>query len=342
MTDAREDGKAAAVGVERDLVYLEAGRAERLDLYRPGVRAGLLPAVVVLHGGGWQGGDKADGRERGVATELAGAGYACASVNYRLAAPDRSAWPGCLHDCKNAVRFLRSRAAQYGIDPERIGVIGFSAGAHLAAMTALTPGAARLEPVAPYPDVSSRVQAAVLMYGVYDFETWQPVEADGTPHVFLRSLAGSLVGGSLAEAPELWREASPVRHVRAGGPPLLLIHGTEDDAVDPGQTAELAAELAAAGAPHEVHIVQGAGHSFDFHPPGAVSVHGVRLSVLGFRRSFRPPAALPPCGATSCADAAGVRTREDRTPNTDNRERLPGADLAPRVIRFFDAHLKGR
>ena len=76
MTDAREDGKAAAVGVERDLVYLEAGRAERLDLYRPGVRAGLLPAVVVLHGGGWQGGDKQFAGVKPLFEPLSKAGFA--------------------------------------------------------------------------------------------------------------------------------------------------------------------------------------------------------------------------------------------------------------------------
>jgi len=284
MSDTGATGTDTVVRVEHNLAYLETERMERLDLYRPYPQSGLLPGLVVLHGGGWISGDKADAREQTIATELTGAGYVCASINYRLAAPGRSAWPDCLYDSKNAVRFLRRHAGEYGIDQARIGVIGCSAGAHLAAMVALTAEMANLEPGAPYPDMSSRVSAAVLLYGVYHFETWQPVETDGTPKAFLRAVPRYLFGGSMAEVPDRWREAAPVHQAHPDAPPLLLIHGLDDVAVPPDQTTELASALAAVGAPHEVHFQPDAGHSFDFHPPGA--------------------------------------------------------DLAPRVIRFFDTHLK--
>ena len=123
----------------RDVAYLPADRKEKLDLYLPAQRDAQLrsPAVVIIHGGGWTGGDKAQGREFRIATTLVQAGYICASVEYMKAGNDR--WPTNLKDCKNAVRFLRANAAKYQVDEKNIGVLGGSAGGHLALMVAYTP-----------------------------------------------------------------------------------------------------------------------------------------------------------------------------------------------------------
>ena len=141
----------AGVELRRDVAYLKPGRAEKLDLYLPPERpAGMrFPAVVILHGGGWRGGDKGANREINIGTTLARAGYVCASVNYHLA--DHAPWPRNLHDCKNAVRFLRAKAGEYAVDPERMGVIGGSAGGHLALMVGLTGNLPSLAPAARTP-----------------------------------------------------------------------------------------------------------------------------------------------------------------------------------------------
>ena len=129
--------------VRRDVSFLEPGRAEKLDLYLPSrpADAKASPAVVWIHGGGFTGGKKGEARAHNVCETLAAAGYVCVSIDYRLG---EGAWPTNLFDCKNAVRFLRAHAAEYGVDPARIAVFGGSAGAYLAQMVGLTTGAGGL------------------------------------------------------------------------------------------------------------------------------------------------------------------------------------------------------
>ena len=157
------------VTIVQNVAYLGAGREEKLDLYLPADRpeGTRSPAVVIIHGGGWSGGTKSARREFNIGTTLAKAGYVCASIDYRLANAGAPSWPTNVHDCKNAIRFLRARAAQYGVDAENMGVIGGSAGGHLSLMVGYTAGVKELEPEdGPYPGVSSRVKAVVDMYGI--------------------------------------------------------------------------------------------------------------------------------------------------------------------------------
>src|ERR1043165_2549634 len=118
---------ADSAGKVADLAYLTPDRAEKLDLYLPAPPAAgkLSPAVVWIHGGGWTGGTKDEARAKEICTTLAEAGYVAVSIDYKLG---DGAWPTNLHDCKNAGRFLRAHAAEYHLDPERIGVAGGSAG----------------------------------------------------------------------------------------------------------------------------------------------------------------------------------------------------------------------
>lgn len=153
------------VAIERDVTYLEPTRAEKLDLYMPTARAPAVrsPAVIAIHGGGWTGGDKARPREYMTCTTLALAGYVCVSIEYAKDGEGR--WPQNVKDAKNAVRWLRVNAARLQVDAAHIGVIGGSAGGHLAMMVAYTAGLTGLEPEGPYPGIDGRVQACVDMYG---------------------------------------------------------------------------------------------------------------------------------------------------------------------------------
>ncbi len=253
---------AQDVRIERDVDYLGPDRKEKLDLYLPSgdPPERSFPAVVIIHGGGWTGGDKAAAREENIGTTLARAGYVCASVNYELAqkAPDRGAvlaqvWPRNLHDCKTAVRFLRANAAKYRIDAERIGAIGGSAGGHLAAMVAMTAPGDGLDPKGPWGDLSCRVQAVVPMYGPHD-------------------LSG------LGQDADLLRRASPVTYATKDDPPALILHGTKDETVPVAQSEKLAEALKKAGVEHELVVVEGAPHSFHLEPKG----HDLRPKVVAF------------------------------------------------------------
>ncbi|MGB7156958.1 MAG: alpha/beta hydrolase [Tepidisphaeraceae bacterium] len=253
----------AGVVIEQDLEFLEPGRAERLDLYRPAeppADGKLLGGIVMIHGGGWVRGDKAAAREFNIGTTLAKAGYVCVSVNYMMQ-PGRR-WPTNLLDCKNAVRFLRKHAAKYGIDPNRIGVIGGSAGGHLALMVAYTADVPALEPASPYPGLSSRVGAVVNLYGITNLLTLRKTDEQGTPIGEPRETT-ALFKATRSEDPDLWRVASPVSHVAKSSPPTLILHGTIDTTVDRDQATELAARLKEVGAEHQIMMIDGIGHTFD-------------------------------------------------------------------------------
>ncbi|MBN1489754.1 MAG: alpha/beta hydrolase [Phycisphaerae bacterium] len=250
------------VRIEQDVAYLEPRRAERLDLYLPAERPAdrRCPGVVMIHGGGWVGGDKAREREFNICTTLARAGYVCVSVNYMMEEGKR--WPTNVKDCKNAVRFLRANAKKYAVDPEHIGVIGGSAGGHLALMVAYTTGIPELSPEQPYPGVSDKVDAVVDFYGITNLLTRHQVKADGTP-IPDSTKNAALLTVSRDEEPATWRLASPVYHVSAKSPPTLIAHGLQDTTVDRDQATELAAKLKTAGVEHELILLPGIGHTFD-------------------------------------------------------------------------------
>lgn len=252
----------AGVTILQDVAYLPPDREEKLDLYLPAERSKDVrsPAIVMIHGGGWIGGDKAASREFNMGTTLAKAGYVCASVNYQLNGPKR--WPTNLYDCKNAVRFLRKNADKYQINPDQIGVIGGSAGGHLALMVAYTSHVPELEPPAPYPGISNEVRAVVDMYGITDLLTRRKTDKNGNP-VGRPVLNSALMEGSIDESLPRWRMASPVFHVSPNTPPTLILQGTADTTVDRDQSKELASQLANHRVEHELVLIPGVGHTFD-------------------------------------------------------------------------------
>lgn len=253
--------KTAEVRIVKDVPYLGEGRQEKLDLYLPPESQSetLRPAVVIIHGGGWTGGDKAAGREQNIGKNLAGEGYVCASINYELAPKKEGiaerlhdVWPRNLYDCKTAVRYLRANAKKYKIDPEHIGAIGGSAGGHLVAMLAVTDADDGLEPEGPYKDFSSRIQAVVPMYGAHDLlqqAKWR------------KSLAGMN-----DDDRKICRNASPVTYITPDDPPALILHGTKDALVPTEQSEILFEQLQAKNVPADLLIIEEAPHSFHLQP----------------------------------------------------------------------------
>lgn len=250
------------VTIERDVTFLAPDRAEKLDLYLPATRSAgtRSPAVVIIHGGGWSGGSKSAGREFNIGTTLAKAGYVCASIEYRLEKTNR--WPTNIWDCKNAVRFLRKNATKYGVDTEHVGVIGGSAGGHLALMVGVTSGVKELEPPAPYPGISDKVQAVVDMYGIADVRTGKKTDTQGNPTNEHKSWDG--VFGDHKPITDADRAlASPTTHLAPGIPPILILQGTADTTVDRDQSIDLDRRLTALKLEHQLILVPGIGHTFD-------------------------------------------------------------------------------
>jgi acetyl esterase/lipase len=282
-------GAPKGVAIEQNVSYLAPDRAEKLDLYLPAGRDKSVrsPAVVLIHGGGWTGGEKSASREFNIGTNLAKAGYVCASVEYMKEAGKR--WPTNLMDCKNGVRFLRSRAADYQIDVDHIGVIGGSAGGHLALMVAYTSSVKELEPDSPYPGVSDQVQACVDMYGIADLMIRQKVDKGG-PAGPAADTTG-LFPDKRDENPALWKFASPVTHISKSSPATLILQGLADTRVDPEQSRELDEKLEQAGVEHQLILLPGIGHTFDLQTWGGKALpQDLRPVVLTFFDKHLKPA----------------------------------------------------
>ncbi len=202
-------------------------RPLELDLYLPPETDGSVPVVVFLHGGGWRLGSRhvAGPMYRGASPtpfeKVAQAGIAVASVDYRLSG--EATWPAQLHDAKAAVRWLRARAADLGVDPDRIAAWGESAGGHLAELLGLTEDDAVLEGDVGIVGTSSRVSAVVSWYAPSDLTGFATdTGADPTDPA---TREAQLLGAPVPEVPELAAQASPVTHVSPDAPPFLLLHG---------------------------------------------------------------------------------------------------------------------
>ncbi|MFM9024160.1 MAG: prolyl oligopeptidase family serine peptidase [Planctomycetaceae bacterium] len=239
------------VRVERDVAYLPSDRSQKADLYFPeGVPPGRrLPVVIIIHGGGFNDGNKDRRREINIGSNLARRGYVGMSIDYKLwnKGVQSPTWPQSLHDAKTAVLWLRANADRLGIDPDRIGAIGCSAGGNLASMLAVTGPDDGLEPPGAGA-ASSRVQCAVDLYGAVDLLGYHDMK------MFLKTRA---------EDPESYRKASPTTYCTADDAPILLVHGTGDETVNVRQSETFAKALAAGGVEHELILVPDGPHTFD-------------------------------------------------------------------------------
>lgn len=229
-------------------------RSLKLDLYVPKKRAGKLPLLIFIHGGGWKGGDKADYR---IYTQaFAQKGYIVASVGYRLT--DEAKFPACVNDVKCAVRYLRKNADELGIDADRIGVVGGSAGGHLAMMIGYSSDIPELEGDGGHPGVSSHVKVVVDIYGPYNLNDNFVHTNEGA-----NKLVESFLGKPVVEAGDLLDKASPAFYHDAKDPPTLILHGTIDDIVPVEQSDQLAQKLTEFKTPYVYDRIPGWPHTMD-------------------------------------------------------------------------------
>ena len=275
-----------------------------LDLYLPESRARAgcsSPAaaapvglIIWVHGGAWRGGSRAAVDLEGMTAR----GWAVASVDYRLSpvAP----FPAQLHDIKAAIRFLRAHAAEYGYPPSRFVIAGSSAGGHLAALVGVSNAERELEgSVGNDLSVSSDVQAVVSLYGASNLTS---ILAQSSPHgLSVRVPALELLLGGQPEAvPALARLASPVFHVDATDPPLLLLHGDQDDQMPIQQSYELEAAYQKLGLAERLVVVRGAGHG------GPAFTNPDMLELIdGFlRQQLLPGSRAAPASSQNASGAA--------------------------------------
>jgi acetyl esterase/lipase len=230
------------------------------DLYLPKA-AGPAPALIAVHGGGWQQGARSAFQHWG--PYLAAHGYALFTVGYRFAKKGKKAFPESVRDVLAAIQYLRGNAAALGIDGGRIGLFGASAGAHLCALAALggrAPVLAGGYPDDPQASVDTAVKVLVGVYGVYDLiEMWQAYRLNSP----LDNNIENFIGASPMENRQLYFDASPVSYATyaANKTAVLLACGTEDDLVDrKAHTDAFLRALKQAGFFARTCIVQGAGH----------------------------------------------------------------------------------
>jgi acetyl esterase/lipase len=244
------------VEVLEDIVYGTVAdvRPLHIDIARPKqLPEKLMPAVLLIHGGGWAGGE-----HKGYLPPMALAekdGFLIGTVEYRLSG--EAPWPAQIEDCKLAIRWLRANAEKYHVDPNRIGVIGHSAGGHLVACLGTLGGETSLD-VGDFQGVSSRVQAVVDEAGPVDFTP------DGRPTLgtTMDDHPGlvKLFDGGYDKQTAAWRQASAALHVGPDTPPFLILHGEQDHLVPITQAEHMADALKKAGISYEFIRIKNAGH----------------------------------------------------------------------------------
>jgi acetyl esterase/lipase len=260
-------------------------RPLELDLVLPPETGEPVPVVVFLHGGGWRLGSRhtAGPMYRGASPtpfeELALAGIAVASVDYRLSG--EATFPAQLHDAKAAVRWLRARAGDLGVDPGRIAAWGESAGGHLAELLGLTGDDAALEGDVGIVGTTSRVSAVVAWYAPSDLVGFA-ADAGADP-ADPTTREAQLLGAPVPQVPERAAQASPVTHVSPAAPPVLLLHGAADRFIPCVQSERLYAALVEAGVEVELDVYEDADHMWLGSPEDAQQALDRTIDVLSRR-----------------------------------------------------------
>ncbi|MET7001167.1 alpha/beta hydrolase [Chitinophaga defluvii] len=230
--------------------------AQKMDVYLPADRStDATKAIVFIHGGGWVGGDKKDFTLAIDSLKNRTATYAYFNINYRLATANRNHFPTAEQDVKQALEYIWQNAGRYQISNITI-VLGASAGAHLAALSAYKH------------NEKGYIKTAICLIGVYNMTTlYNQAGADVKP------LLSIFMGGSPQQNPTAYQEGSPVNYVTAKSPPTLVIHGTEDQVAPIAQAEELVQHLKQAGVVHE-YVTYKAGHEI---PPASAGDAVLRM-----------------------------------------------------------------
>lgn len=228
-----------------------SGKSLQLDIYRLKENSKSVPLLIFIHGGGWRGGERADYRVYLI--PYAQKGYVTATVSYRLLAD--GPYPACVEDITDAIQWFFDHGEEYGYDPDRIAVIGGSAGAHLAMLAAYgwNKQSAKTDSLL-IPESQCRIKAVVDIYGPADLTT---------EYARNHSLVTSFLAKSYDEFPEIYEEASPVHYLDRNDPPTLILHGTSDDLVPVSQSVMLKERLDSLGVAAELYCLPLWPHTMD-------------------------------------------------------------------------------
>jgi len=239
------------------------------DLYLP-KGTSKTPLIIAIHGGGWQNGSPAAYQHWG--PYLARNGYGLFAIRYRLG--KAGSYPKAVYDVKAAIQFIRAKAGDLDVDPDRIGLWGDSAGGHLAALTGLAADQFTAEyRNDPHAGVPVNVKTVVGFYGVYDLLAQWHHDQIARPR---DQIAEKFLGASPMQNRKLYFESSPISYatIDRNKTSFMLVHGTADDIVDPAQTQQFWQALNQAGSYSRRMVIPGAGHFFSSDPhdePGSFS-----------------------------------------------------------------------
>jgi acetyl esterase/lipase len=226
-----------------------------LDIYLPPVKKASYPLIVWIHGGAWMLNDKY--ADMGYMTQtlkaFADSGYAVASIDYRYSTT--AVFPAQIRDCNQALDFLYVNAAKYSLDKNRIALIGFSAGGHLASLLTLSNNNNVKAFYADGKKPKFKIRLCLDFYGPSDFTT---LKGNDSPDP--KSPITLLLGATVAARPDLAKTASPVTYIDKNDPPFLIVQGEKDESVNPDQSVSLSARLKQAGVQNELIIVPNAPH----------------------------------------------------------------------------------
>lgn len=265
-----ERSKYLETGGDRKLevVYKKAGGKElKLDLYYPTAkRPEKCPVIVFTHGGGWAAGNRykaASGSFAVVFQRLIKEGFAIAPVSYRLAKKESGvAIRDCVIDCKDAIRYLAKHSETFQIDPNRVFVMGDSAGGHIAQMLLLT-SPEQLPGEVPLAKTHYRMVAGVSWYGPCDFENLDLFNHDDRAD-FRDRFAARIIDSNSGPTDKLvrYREVSPINYLSEDSPPLLMIQGDKDTTIPVKHAYYMKKKADAVGAPVEIMIIKNSGHNW--------------------------------------------------------------------------------
>jgi acetyl esterase/lipase len=292
------------IRVEKDVVYAVVdGHKLTLDIAYPDNLIEPAPAIVDIPGGAWRNVRKSAED----AIWYAQQGFVGVSITHRTS--DIAIFPAAVHDCKTVIRWLRANAKKYSLNPDKIGVTGFSSGGHLAALLGTSGGDPYLEGKGGYSEYSSRVQAVVDNFGPTDFLRMNDVRfADFIDHFDAQSPESLFLGGPIKEKPELVRLANPITYIDPQDPPIWIGHGEKDGMVIISQSELLYEALEKAGVETEFVRVKNADHMYRPSPSGATVSPSVeelnRMGIGWFKKwlgepKWRPVEAKPSASRTA-------------------------------------------
>ncbi len=242
VAPAAEESTETTFELREEVTYATVGdRDLLLDVYLPAVE-GPAPAVLVVHGGAWRSGNRR--QLKGYATSLAKMGLVCFAIDYRLAPQHK--FPAQIDDCRTAVKWIRNHAAEYNVDADRLGAIGYSAGGHLVTLLGMTG-------TGPGPDndnVDTRLCAIAAGGAPTDFR-WFPDNGKWAEY---------WMGGDLTTSRQKFHDASATAFVDADDPPCFFFNGDSDELVPLAWTMSCHTALNQAGVRTELHVVSGADH----------------------------------------------------------------------------------